>query len=115
MTTLHRAPKHPVMRLCLNKGANRDPLWLRWPGSSQSHGGRLRFGFCLGRSLNFKEGYKQAPDLPTHEPLTMVEAQERPEGRGLKGDRMLPAPRAPWRPQVGMGDVSFLGWRRTRR
>lgn len=50
----HRAPRHPVMSPCLETVANRDLLWLRWASSFQSHCGRLRFGFCLGRSLNFK-------------------------------------------------------------
>lgn len=51
----HRAPKHPVMRPCLETVANHDLLSLRWAISFQSHSERLRFGFCLGRSLNLKE------------------------------------------------------------
>lgn len=79
VTTAYRAPpKHPVMRLCLSTVASCDQLWLRWAVSSQAPWGRLILGFCFGRSLNFKEGYKQTPDLPNHEPLIVTEAQEHP-------------------------------------
>lgn len=54
MATPTRAPKHPVMRPCLETMAIVTAIAEVGQLLSEPLG-RLRFGFCLGRSLNFRE------------------------------------------------------------
>lgn len=78
----HRALRHLVMRPHVS---TQWPTMTRCgrgaPAPPRATGGGLGL---FGENLNFKEGYKQIPDLSTHEPLTVLEPQEPP---GLRTER----------------------------
>lgn len=93
----HRTLRHPVMR------PHVSTQWPTMTGCGRGTPAPPRvtgegLGLFGGKSLNFKEGYKQTPDLSTHEPLIGPEPQQPPglrtEGAG-----------------VGAGDViSHVSW-----
>lgn len=92
-----RAPRHLVMGPCVStQWPTVTSCGRGRPALLRATGGRLKLGFCFRRRLSFKAGYKQIPDLSTHSPLIVVEAQEQSGVGAERGTRWCQSQGHPW-------------------